>query len=68
MLLGFSDREEDFDVLGPILWPVESYSPMGARVSSFTQGTLLVLRCIRCTVINAFLGMTRIASVYEMCI
>ena len=68
MLLGFSDREEDFDVLGPILWPVESYSPMGARVSSFTQGTLLVLRCIRCIVINAFLGMTRIASVYGMCI
>ena len=68
MLPGSSDREEDFDVLGPISWPVESYSPMGARVSSSTQGTLLVLRCIRCIVINAFLGMTRIASVYGMCI
>ena len=68
MLLGFSDREEDFDVLGPILWPVESYSPMGARVSSFTQGMLLALQRTRCIIINAFFGMTWIASIYGMCI
>ena len=29
MLPGSSDGEEDFDVLGPISWPVKSYSPMG---------------------------------------
>ena len=68
MLLGFSDGEEDFDVLEPISWLVESCSPMGARVSSSTQGMLLELRCTRCIVINAFLGMMRIASVYGMCI
>ena len=68
MLPGSLNGEEDFDVLGPISWPVESCSPMGARVSSFAQGMLLALRRTRCIVINAFLGMTRITSVYEMCI
>ena len=50
------DGEEDFDVLGPISWPVESCSPMGARVSSSTQDMLLALWRTRCIVINAFLG------------
>ena len=68
MLSDSSDGEEDFDILGPVSWLVESCSPMGARVSLSTQGTLLALRRTRCIVINAFLGMTRIASVYEMCI
>ena len=68
MLSDSSDGEEDFDVIGPISWPVESCSPMGARVSSSTQGMLLALRRTRCIVINAFLGMMRIASVYGMCI
>ena len=69
MLPGSSDEEEDFDVLGPISWLVESRFLMGVRVPSSTHGTLLALRCTRCIVINAFfLGKTRIASVYEMCI
>ena len=68
MMLGSLDGEEDFDILGPISWPVESWSPMDAKVSSSTQGTLLALQRTRCIVINAFWGMTRIASVYEMCI
>ena len=69
MLPSFSDGEEDFDVLGPTSWPVESCFPMGVKVSSSTHGTLLALRRTKCIVINAFfLGITRIASVYEMCI
>ena len=69
MLLGFSDEKEDFNVLGPKLWPVESCFPMGARVSSATHGTFLTFRHTRCIVINAlFLGITQIASVYGMCI
>ena len=52
--LGSSDEEEDFDVLGPKSWPVESCFPMGARVSSATYGTLLTFRHTRCIVINAF--------------
>ena len=69
MLPGSLDGEEDFDILGTISWPVESCSPMGARVSSSTQGTLLALRRTRCIVINAFfLGITQIASVYGTCI
>ena len=56
MLPGSLNGEEDFDVLGPISWPVESYSPMGARVSSSTQDMLLALWRTRCIVINAFLG------------
>ena len=69
MLPGSSDGEEDFDVLGPISWPIESCFPMGARVSSSTHGTLLALRRTRCIVINAFfLEITRITSVYGMCI
>ena len=66
MLPGSLNGEEDFDVLGPISWPVESYSPMGARVSLSAQGTLLALRRTRCIVINAFFGMTGIASMYGM--
>ena len=69
MLPGSSDGEEDFDILRPISWPIESCFPMGARVSSSTHGTLLALRRTRCIVINAFfLGITRIALVYGMCI
>ena len=69
MLLGSSGGEEDFDVLGPKSWPVKSCFLIGARVSSATHGTLLTFRLTRCIVINAFfLGITRIASVYEMCI
>ena len=69
MLPSSSDGEEDFDVLRPISWPIESCFPIGARVSSSTHGTLLALRHTRCIVINAFfLGITRIASVYGMCI
>ena len=49
-------REEDFDVLGPISWPVESCSPMGARAPSPTQGTLLAFWRTRCIVINSFMG------------
>ena len=65
MLPGSSDGEEDFDVLGPTSWPVESRFLMGARVSSATHGRLLAFRRTRCTVINAFsLGITRIASEY----
>ena len=42
---------------------------MGARVSSTTHGTLLTFQRTRCIVINAFfLGITRIAWVYGMCI
>ena len=42
---------------------------MGARVSSATHGTLLTFQRTRCIVINAFfLGITRITSVYGMCI
>ena len=56
------DREEDFDILGPKSWPVESCFPMGARVSSFTHDTLLALRRMRCIVINAFfLGIMRVS-------
>ena len=69
MLPGSSDGEEDFDILEPKSWPVESCFPMGVRVSSATHGTLLTFRCMRCIVINAFfLEITRIASVYGMCI
>ena len=69
MLLGFSGREENFDVLRPKSWPVESCFPMGARASSATHGTLLTFRRTRCIIINAiFLGITRIALVYGMCI
>ena len=69
MLPGFLDEEEDFDFLGPTSWPVESCFPMGARISSSTHGTLLVFQHTRCIVINAFfLGITRITSVYGMCI
>ena len=69
MLPGSLDGEEDFDVLGPKSWPIESCFPMGARVSLATYGTFLTFRRTRCIVINAFfLGITRIASVYEMCI
>ena len=69
MLPSSSDGEEDFDVLRPKSWPIESCFPMGARVSSATNGMLLTFRRTRCIVINAFfLGITRIASVYEMCI
>ena len=69
MLPNSSDEEESFDVLGPISWPVESCFPMGVKVSSSTHGMLLALRHMRCIVINAFfLGITRIASVYGMCI
>ena len=65
MLLGFSDGEEDFDVLGPKLRSVESCSLMGARVSLATYGTLLAFRRTRCIAINApSLGITRIASEY----
>ena len=64
-----SDREENFDILGPKSWPVESCFPMGARVSSATHGTLLTFWRSRCIVINAFfLGIMRITSVYKMCI
>ena len=69
MLPGSSDREEDFDVLGPKSWPVESCFPTGARAFSATHGTLLTFRRMRCIVINAFfLVITWIASVYRMCI
>ena len=69
MLPGSSNGEEDFDVLGPTSWPVESCFPIGVRVSSSTHGTLLALRRRRCIVINAFfLGITQIASVYRTCI
>ena len=47
----------------------ESCFLMGVRVPSSTHGTLLALQRTRCIVINAFfLGITRIASVYGMCI
>ena len=69
MLPGSSDGEEDFDVLGPTSWLVESCFLMGVRVPSSTHGTPLTLRRTRCIIINAFfLGITRIASVYGMCI
>ena len=56
MLSVSSDGEEDFDVLGPTSWPVESCSPMGARVSSLAQDTLLAFQRTRCIVISAFMG------------
>ena len=69
MLPGSLDREEDFDVLGPTSWLVESCFLMGVRVPSSTHGMLLMLQRTRCIVINAFfLGIMRIASVYGMCI
>ena len=69
MLPGSSDREEDFDVLRPTSWSIESCFLMGVRLSSSTHGTLLALRRTRCIVINAFfLGIMRIASVYGTCI
>ena len=69
MLPGSSSREEDFDVLGPKSWPVDSCFPMGARASSITHGMFLTFQRTRCIVINAFfLGIMRIASVYRMCI
>ena len=69
MLPSSSGGEEDFDVLGPKSWLVESCFPMGARASSTTHGTLLTFRRTRCIAINAFfLGITRIVSVYGMCI
>lgn len=69
MLLGSLDENEDFDVLGLTSWLVESCFFMSVRVPSSTHGTLLALWRTRCIVINAFfLGITRIVSVYEMCI
>ena len=69
MLLGSSDGEEDFDVLGPTSWPVESCFLMGVRVPSSTYGMLLTLQRTRCIVTNAFfLGIMQITSVYGMCI
>ena len=69
MLPGSLGGEEDFDVLRPKSWSVESCFPMGARVSSATQGSLLTFWRTRCIVINAFfLRITQIASVYGMCI
>ena len=56
LMPGSSDGEEDFDVLGPISWPVEFCSPMGARASSPAQGTLLAFRYARCAIINTFMG------------
>ena len=44
MFLDSSGGEEDFDVLGPKSWPVESRFPMDAKVSSATHGTLLMFR------------------------
>ena len=65
MLLGSLDEEEDFDVLGPTSWPVESCFLMGARVSSAIHGTFLVFWRTRRTVINASsLGIAQIASKY----
>ena len=65
MLPGSSDGEEDFDVLGPMSWPVESRFLMSAKVSSAIHGTFLAFRHTRCTVINASsLGITRIALEY----
>ena len=65
MLPGSSDGEEDFDVLGPTSWPVESFFLMGARVSSAIHGTFLAFRRTRRTIINASsLGIVRIASEY----
>ena len=40
MLPSSSDGEEDFDVLGPTSWPVESCFLMGVRVPSSTHDTL----------------------------
>ena len=69
MLPGSSNGEEDFDDLGPISWLVKSCFLMGVRVPSSTHGTLLALRRTRCIVINGFfLGITRIASIWGMCI
>ena len=69
LLSGSSDGEEDFDILGPTSWPVESCFPMGARVSLSTHDTLLALRRMRCVVMNAFFfGIMRISSVFGMCI
>ena len=65
MLPESSDEKEDFDVLGPMSWPVESCFLMGVRVSSAIHGTFLAFRCMRCTVINASsLGIMQIASEY----
>ena len=65
MLPGSSNGEEDFDVLGPMSWPVESCFLMGARVSSDFHGTFLAFRRTRRTIINASsLGIARIASKY----
>ena len=69
MLLGSSDGEEDFDVLGPTSWLVESCFLMGARVSSAIHGTFLAFWRTRRTIINASsLGIARIASEYGKCI
>ena len=69
LLSGSSDGEEDFDVLGPTSWSVESCFPMGARVSSSTHDTVLVFLRTRHIVMNAFfLGITQIASVFGRCI
>ena len=65
MLPESSNGEDDFDILEPTSWPVESRFLMGAKVSSAIHGTFLVFRHTRCTVINAFsLGITRIALKY----
>ena len=62
---GPSDREEDFDVLGPTSWSVDFFLLTGARVSSVIYGTLLAFRRTRYIAINASsLGITRIASKY----
>ena len=63
MLPGSSDEEEDFDVIGPTSWLVESCFPMGARVSSSTHDTLLALRRTR-----RIVRITQIASVFGKCI
>ena len=65
MLPGSSDGEEDFDVLEPMSWPVESCSPIGTGASSPVQGTLLVFRCTRCTAINTFMGWRRLLQYME---
>ena len=68
MLPGSSDGEEDFDVLGPTSWPVESCFLMGVRVPSSTHGTLLALQRTRCIVINAFFLGIRGSLWYTECV
>ena len=69
MLPSSSDGEEDFDILKPTLWPVESCFLMGVR-GSFVypwhtpDASVYEVHCHQCFLF----GETRIASVYEMCI